>query len=169
MNKPTYSAIQQHSDNKPVLVFVASRRQTRLTALELIALAAADNGKSFVLKDENLVLEAASRCKDPALRQTLAFGVGIHHAGLSVKDRQIVEEMFLNNRIQVLVCTATLAWGVNFPCRLVIIKGTEFFDPKQKRYVDFAITDVIIVSFFLFLFLSSSRMKFDLFQLRFST
>lgn len=42
MNKPTYAAIQTHSPLKPVIVFVSSRRQTRLTALDLIAFAAAD-------------------------------------------------------------------------------------------------------------------------------
>jgi hypothetical protein len=36
MNKPTYAAINQYSPFKPVLVFVSSRRQTRLTALDLI-------------------------------------------------------------------------------------------------------------------------------------
>lgn len=39
--------------------------------------------------------------------------------------------------------TSTLAWGVNFPARLVIIKGTEYFDPKVKRYVDFPLTDLL--------------------------
>ena len=38
MNKPAFQAIQQHSPNKPTLIFVSSRRQTRLTALDLIAL-----------------------------------------------------------------------------------------------------------------------------------
>lgn len=42
MNKPAYAAVQSHSPAKPVLVFVSSRRQTRLTALDLIAFAAAD-------------------------------------------------------------------------------------------------------------------------------
>lgn len=41
MNKPTYAAIQTHSPTKPVLVFVSSRRQTRLTALDLITYAGA--------------------------------------------------------------------------------------------------------------------------------
>lgn len=36
MNKPAYAAICTHSPTKPVLIFVSSRRQTRLTALELI-------------------------------------------------------------------------------------------------------------------------------------
>ncbi|BHF81520.1 activating signal cointegrator 1 complex subunit [Sparganum proliferum] len=46
-------------------------------------------------------------------------------------------------RTLVLIATSTLAWGVNFPAHLVIIKGTEYFDGKTKRYVDFPITDVL--------------------------
>lgn len=42
MNKPSYAAIQNYSPNKPILIFVSSRRQTRLTALDLIAFAASD-------------------------------------------------------------------------------------------------------------------------------
>ncbi|KAK8931903.1 putative helicase mug81 [Metarhizium anisopliae] len=36
MNRPTFLAIKNHSPDKPVIVFVASRRQTRLTAKDLI-------------------------------------------------------------------------------------------------------------------------------------
>jgi len=49
----------------------------------------------------------------------------------------------LRNKIQILIATSTLAWGVNFPAHLVIIKGTEFFDPKLKRYVDSPIVDIL--------------------------
>lgn len=42
MNRPSFKAIMTHSRENPVLVFVSSRRQTRLTALDLIALSAAD-------------------------------------------------------------------------------------------------------------------------------
>ena len=34
--------------------------------------------------------------------------------------------------VQVLVATSTLAWGVNTPAHLVIIKGTEFFDAPTR-------------------------------------
>ncbi|KAI8772684.1 activating signal cointegrator 1 complex subunit 3 [Biomphalaria glabrata] len=81
--------------------------------------------------------------KESNLKLTLAFGIGIHHAGLTERDRKVVEELFVNQKIQVLIATSTLAWGVNFPAHLVVVKGTEYFDGKTRRYVDFPITDVL--------------------------
>ena len=144
MNKPTYAAIRTHSPEKPTLVFVSSRRQTRLTALDLIAYAAADERPDgFVhMSDDELTMHL-SKVKDPALKHTLQFGIGLHHAGLTPEDRELCEELFAQCKIQVLVTTSTLAWGVNLPAHLVVIKGTEYFDGKTKRYQDFPITDVL--------------------------
>nr|CAH0109762.1 unnamed protein product [Daphnia galeata] len=144
MNKPTFQAIKQHSPDKPVLVFVSSRRQTRLTALDLIGyLAAEDSPRQFVRMPERDMEQLTISIRDPNLKLTLSFGVGIHHAGLTEKDRRLVEELFVNQKIQVLIATATLAWGVNFPAHLVVIKGTEYYDGKSRRYVDMPITDVL--------------------------
>lgn len=49
-------------------------------------------------------------------------GFGIHHAGMLRSDRNLMESMFSKGHIKVLVCTATLAWGVNLPAHAVIIK-----------------------------------------------
>ena len=86
---------------------------------------------------------ALSEVRDAALRHTLQFGVGLHHAGLPEPDRALVERLFVARKIQVLVATSTLAWGVNTPAHLVIIKGTEYYDAASRRYVDFPITDVL--------------------------
>lgn len=144
MNRPTYQAIRQYSPCTPALIFVSSRRQTRITALDLIAfLAAEDNPKQFMHLPENEMEQILMGIKDVNLKLTLAFGIGLHHAGLQERDRKTVEELFLNRKIQILIATATLAWGVNLPAHLVIIKGTEYYDGKQKRYVDMPITDVL--------------------------
>ncbi|XP_050379201.1 DExH-box ATP-dependent RNA helicase DExH14 [Argentina anserina] len=144
MNKPSYAAICTHSPTKPVLIFVSSRRQTRLTALDLIQYAASDeHPRQFLSIPEEELQMVLYQVADSNLRHTLQFGIGLHHAGLNDKDRSLVEELFANNKIQVLVCTSTLAWGVNLPAHLVIIKGTEFYDGKTKRYVDFPITDIL--------------------------
>ncbi|ODM91249.1 Activating signal cointegrator 1 complex subunit 3 [Orchesella cincta] len=144
MNKPTFQSIKEHSPCKPTLVFVSSRRQTRLTALDLIAyLAAEGNPKQWLHLGDGEMDLIISGIKEPNLKLTLAFGIGIHHAGLQDSDRKTVEELFVNQKIQVLIATATLAWGVNFPAHLVVIKGTEFYDGKSHRYVDMPITDVL--------------------------
>jgi hypothetical protein len=125
MNKPCYAAIKELSPVKPTLIFVASRRQTRLTAFDIISYAASDERpKMFLGCDETYVEAIVDKVHDEALRHTIAFGIGLHHAGLSSHDRDIVEKMFLDGYIKVLVATATLAWGVNLPAHLVIVKGT---------------------------------------------
>ncbi|XP_073933923.1 activating signal cointegrator 1 complex subunit 3 isoform X2 [Castor canadensis] len=144
MNKPAFQAIRSHSPAKPVLIFVSSRRQTRLTALELIAfLATEEDPKQWLNMDEREMDSVIGAVRDSNLKLTLAFGIGMHHAGLHERDRKTVEELFVNCKIQVLIATSTLAWGVNFPAHLVIIKGTEYYDGKTRRYVDFPITDVL--------------------------
>jgi activating signal cointegrator complex subunit 3 len=144
MNKPAFRAILQYSPDKPVLIFVSSRRQTRLTALDLISLCAGEERpRRFVTGREADVEAAARRVRDDALKHTLAFGIGIHHAGLCEGDREAVEHLFAARAIQVLVSTSTLAWGVNLPAHLVVIKGTEYFDAKTLRYEDYPVTDVL--------------------------
>lgn len=144
MNRPTFLAIKSHSPDKPVIVFVPSRRQTRLTAKDLINYCGMeDNPRRFLnMEEEDLQLNLA-RVKDEALKEAISFGIGLHHAGLVESDRQLAEELFLNNKIQILVATSTLAWGVNLPAHLVVVKGTQFFDAKIEGYKDMDLTDVL--------------------------
>lgn len=127
-----------------MIVFVSSRRQTRLTANDLISLCAGDDDpRRFLRMDESEIVPVIQRIKDASLAHSLSFGIGLHHAGLVESDRRTAEELFVNGKIQVLVATSTIAWGVNTPAHLVIIKGTEFYDAKIKGYQDFPITDVL--------------------------
>lgn len=144
MNRPTFLAIKTHSPNKPVIVFVASRRQTRLTAKDLINFCGMeDDPRRFVKMTEDDLQLHLSRVRDEALREALSFGIGLHHAGLVEADRSLAEELFAANKIQILVATSTLAWGVNLPAHLVVVKGTQFFDAKVEGYKDMDLTDVL--------------------------
>jgi activating signal cointegrator complex subunit 3 len=142
--RPCYEAIKDHSPTKPTLIFVASRRQTRLTAFEIISYAANDQTPARFLNCGNAYIESiAKTIHDEALRHTITFGVGLHHAGLPSSDRDTVERMYLKGELLVLVATATLAWGVNLPAHLVIVKGTEYFDGRTFRYVNYPLTDLL--------------------------
>lgn len=144
MNRPTFLAVKNHSPDKPVIVFVPSRRQTRLTAKDLINFCGLeDNPRRFMSMEEDDLQLNLARVKDEALKEAISFGIGLHHAGLVESDRQLAEELFLNNKIQILVATSTLAWGVNLPAHLVIVKGTQFYDAKIEGYKDMDLTDVL--------------------------
>jgi Helicase conserved C-terminal domain len=60
-------------------------------------------------------------------------GVGIHHAGLMLEDRQLTENLFLHGTLKCLFATSTLAVGVNLPAHTVIIKGVETWDNGEWR------------------------------------
>lgn len=49
----------------------------------------------------------------------------------------------LGGHLQVLVSTATLAWGVNLPAHTVIIKGTQVYSPDKGKWVELSPQDVL--------------------------
>ena len=71
----------------------------------------------------------------------LSYHEPIHHAGMTREDRGLVE-LFVGS-VQALVCTATLAWGVNLPAHAVIIKGTQIYNPEKGRWVELSSQDVL--------------------------
>lgn len=74
------------------------------------------------------------------LRSYSLRGIAYHHAGLTFKDRQLVENGFRNGQIPILLCTNTLAMGVNFPAHMVIVKSTEVnysFHPLNQIFFKF--------------------------------
>ena len=145
MNKPIFTAIKQHSPEKPVVIFVASRRQTRITAVELIhMLGNESNAKRFCrFSNDAETQKYVDMVEDETLKLSLSFGIGCHHAGLSMNDRDTCFKLFEEKKIQILIATSTIAWGVNTPAHLVIIKGTEFFDAKIEKYREYNLVDVL--------------------------
>uniref|UniRef100_A0A7S0D2D4 RNA helicase n=1 Tax=Amorphochlora amoebiformis TaxID=1561963 RepID=A0A7S0D2D4_9EUKA len=147
MNEICYDKVMQNAGKNQVLVFVHSRKETvttsrflRDTALEneeLNKFLADDSGHRAVLQTE------AESVKNEALQDLLPYGFAIHHAGMKREDRELVEELFADRHIQVLVCTATLAWGVNLPAHTVIIKGTQIYSPEAGTWVELSPLDIM--------------------------
>lgn len=64
---------------------------------------------------------------NPDILNALRRGIGIHHAGMNRKYRQIVEMLFRKGFLSVVIATGTLALGLNMPCKTVVFFGDSVF------------------------------------------
>ena len=71
----------------------------------------------------------------PKLRQMLIRGVGVHHAGVLPKYKELVERLFLKKLIPFVICTETLAAGINLPARSVVLSTLLHGKPREKKLV----------------------------------
>ena len=62
------------------------------------------------------------------LRNLLARGIGVHHAGLLPIAKEVVEILFADGFLSVVFATKTLAIGINMPARSVMFLNViEFY------------------------------------------
>ncbi len=110
-----------------VLIFVNSRKRT----LEL-----AERYSGELSFPGRIITEESEEedFNDEKIRELASHGYGFHHAGLSAKQRALVEEMFSKGEIKVLFATPTLAAGVNLPARAVYIRDISRY---SNGYSDF--------------------------------
>ncbi|KAK6925102.1 Sec63 domain [Dillenia turbinata] len=129
------------------MVFVHSRKDTGKTAAKLIDLARKyeelDLFSSETHPQFSLIKKDVQKSRNRELVELFESGIGIHHAGMLRADRGLTERLFSDGLLKVLVCTATLAWGVNLPAHTVVIKGTQLYDPKAGGWRDLGMLDVM--------------------------
>ncbi|PIO38393.1 hypothetical protein AB205_0016380 [Aquarana catesbeiana] len=144
MAKPVYHAIVKHSPKKPIIVFVPSRKQTRLTAIDIINTCSSDvQRQRFLYCTEKDLAPYLDKLSDNTLKETLLNGVGYLHEGLSSLERRIVEQLFNSGAVQVIVASRSLCWGLNIAAHLVIIMDSQYYNGKIHAYVDYPIYDVL--------------------------
>nr|KMM70159.1 DEAD/DEAH box helicase [Coccidioides posadasii RMSCC 3488] len=64
---------------------------------------------------------------DEWLIKALRRGIGVHHAGMNRKYRQVCEMLFRKGYLRVVIATGTLALGINMPCKTVVFSGDSVF------------------------------------------
>ncbi len=72
----------------------------------------------------------------PKMKQLLHRGVGVHHAGLLPKYRRVVEDLFERKLLAVVICTETLASGINLPARSVVLASLVKGAFGKQKLVD---------------------------------
>ena len=129
---------------KSVLIFCPTKKHCENVAHNLSRLLP---NRSLLLKHKQTEKERLVRCilqsnggaMCNVLRKTLPFGIAYHHSGLTPDERQMIEEAFSKQVISCIVCTSTLAAGVNLPAERVIIRepyiGREFISKAQYQQI----------------------------------
>ena len=122
-------------DNLPdqCLVFVNTRRSAEAQAKRLSMLI----GKRLTSEETEALKTYTNELKsgadeitsvDSNLTKLIERGVAYHHAGLTNRQRQLIEKGFREKRIKALCATPTLAAGVNLPAKRVIIRDLTRWD-----------------------------------------
>lgn len=144
MSKPTYSAITSMAGQEPSIVFVPSRKQSRATALDLLNFSIAESDKKrFLHCSESDLQPFLEKLDDRNLVNTIEHGIAYYHAGLSKHDKNIVSSLFTKGAIQVVVISRDSCWGLDLQARLVVIMGSQYFEGREHRYVDYPVTDIL--------------------------
>ena len=144
MIKPTYSSIVQMSSDKPVIVFVPGRKQTRSTALNLLAACISDDDEDrFLHASVEEITPLLDRVQERALAESISHGIGYFHEALNTGDKRIVSHLYSIGAIQVMVASRDVCWEMNLDAYLVIVMGTQFFEGREHRYIDYPLSEIL--------------------------
>ncbi|XP_064228686.1 probable ATP-dependent DNA helicase HFM1 isoform X5 [Aotus nancymaae] len=131
------SVIQMYSDQKPTLVFCATRKGVQQAASVLVK----DAKFIMTVEQKQRLQKYAYSVRDSKLRDILKDGAAYHHAGMELSDRKVVEGAFSVGDLPVLFTTSTLAMGVNLPAHLVVIKSTVHY--AGGLFQEYSETDIL--------------------------
>ncbi len=132
----THADVLRHLDPDllPCLYFLNSRRACEASGGQLLRL-----HPRFLTRDEVERVEdelARFEADHPgvlgdALESMLREGIAVHHAGLHVHLKGLVERLYEARLVHVLYCTSTFALGINMPARSVVFHELTRFDGRE--------------------------------------
>ena len=141
IKKPSHVELIREIRNKlPCFFFTFSRERCQKNASELMKSNLFEpNYKitTFIRKKLAGTIPDINRLKSTQiLRQTLAYGIGFHHAGLIPIIKELVEELFSLGMIKVLYTTETFAVGINMPAKTVCFDSLRKYDGISFRFLN---------------------------------
>lgn len=119
----------------PALVFCFNRDECWSLAEQLKGLPLVQEAAKDALHAEVNKLDWTQGV-GPKMKQMLHRGVGVHHAGLLPKYRRVVEELFNRKLLAVVICTETLASGINLPARSVVLSSLVKGPMERQKLID---------------------------------
>lgn len=119
----------------PAIIFVFGREKCFEVARLL------KSCRRFTSDEEKARIE--EKCKEHLLgsgaagelQPLLVHGIGVHHAGILPRYKRLVEELALERLVKFVVCTETIAAGINLPARTVVFPSLRKYVRRSARLV----------------------------------
>jgi len=140
--------------NRKLMIFVSSRSSAQKESRELSKFVRKilDSG-NYIKSGEELrnkwkgLASLVSNVEDDSvmskmLADSICGGIAFHHAGLTPKQRELVEDGFRNGDLLGVVATPTLAQGVNLPASMVLIRDTKRWSTIASRMMPISIMEI---------------------------
>jgi len=121
---------------KQALVFVNTKRSAEKVAEEISKFLKKQN----VEKNDELANEILRALSKPTkqcerLSEIIKYGIAFHHAGLTSKQKETIEDNFRIGKVKIICCTPTLAAGVDLPAFRTIIRDVKRFGVRGYTYI----------------------------------
>lgn len=128
LNSVVALAVDTASKGYGALVFCSSRLGVERIASVIADAMPSDQTSSDTHEQRTEVLASLHTLPngyEATFDKTILAGVGFHHAGLTVEERETVADAYDLGALKVMVATCSLAAGINLPARRVILHGAR--------------------------------------------
>jgi len=122
-----------HAGETPAIIFVFGREMCFEKARLLKGLSRFTTDEERARIDARIKAVVQPRGVASELVPLLLHGIGIHHAGILPRYKQLVEELTLDRLIKFVVSTETIAAGINLPAKRVVFPELKKVIKREPR------------------------------------
>ena len=128
-------AIDTIKNGKQAIVFANTKRSAEKAAEDISHKIKTQDEKLERLSEECLHALSKPTKQCERLSRCIKKGIAFHHAGLTSKQRELIEDNFRNGSIRVICATPTLAYGIDMPAFRVILKDLRRYSQRGMDYI----------------------------------
>ncbi len=127
MVKPAFDKMKENRANGPAILVVPSIWQCFTTASDLITKAAAElDTEGFLGLPSEEIESILPHILDTSLHEALVHGIGIVHEKTSPQDRTVIEHLYEQGLVKVVVITRECLWSTTLRAALVVVMSTQY-------------------------------------------
>ncbi|CBQ67684.1 probable RNA helicase [Sporisorium reilianum SRZ2] len=127
MVKPAFDKMKESRVNGPAIVVVPSIWQCFTAASDLVTKAAAEMDTDGYLGLPSEEIESIlPHILDTSLHEALVHGIGIVHERTAPQDRTVIEHLYEQGLVKVVVTTRDCLWSTTLRAALVVVMSTQY-------------------------------------------